>query len=76
MKPIPTYIAKAKLSELMRRALDGEAVYIGKGREAIVQLVPIGKKKKRTFGSMAGSSKVSELFFDALSEEELKAWET
>lgn len=75
MKPIPTYIAKAKLSELLRRALSGEAIYIGRGTDAIVQLVPVTSKRRRQFGSMAGKATVTDAFFEPLPKEELDSWE-
>ncbi len=75
MVSIPTYIAKAKLSELIRRALDGEEVFIGRDPEKLVQIVPVKKDKKRGFGSMKGRATVGDEFFEPLSDEELEAWE-
>jgi prevent-host-death family protein len=75
MASIPTYIAKAKLSELIRRALNGEVVCIGRGSEGLVQLVPIKKVQRKGFGSMKGHATVGDEFFAPLPEDELKAWE-
>ena len=75
MKPIPTYIAKAKLSELLRRASDGETIYIGRGSDLIVQLVPVHRDKNRRFGALAGQASTTDAFFDPLPSDELDAWD-
>jgi prevent-host-death family protein len=45
--------AKAKLSELMARAESGEEVFIARGNDPVIQLVPVHPPKKARPGRLA-----------------------
>ena len=75
-KTIPLYKAKAKFSELIDSALNGEEIYISRGKIPVIKFVPVlNKPSGRVFGSHKGRAKVTDEFFDILPEEELKNWE-
>lgn len=76
MKPVPLYKAKARLSELVERALAGEPVVISRGGQPAVRLVPVEQPQTgRRFGALHGVMEVDAAFFEPLPEEELAAWE-
>lgn len=75
MKPVPIHIAKAKLSELIKRALAGEPVVIAHGRRPMVRLVPVDSPAGRRFGAMSGRAQVTDAFFEPLPQDELDAWQ-
>ena len=67
--------AKTNLSKLIRAALNGEEVIIARGKEPVVQLVPVRKRpKKRVPGSMKGKIWYAPDAFDPLTKEELAEW--
>ena len=67
------HAAKTQLSKLIEAALAGEEVVIAKGARPVVRLVPIPQSGFR-LGVMAGRlGRPPD--FDALSEDELSAWE-
>jgi prevent-host-death family protein len=74
---VTVHQAKTQLSKLIARAEAGEEIVIARGSEPAVKLTPVGKKApKREFGAMKGVYDVPDaLFFDPLSEEELKLYE-
>ena len=47
--------AKSRLSQLIERVLNGEAVVIAKAGKPVAQLVPIRKTPKRILGSASGT---------------------
>lgn len=52
--------AKSRLSQLIERALNGEAVVIAKAGKPVAQLVPVRPTPKRMLGSAAGTIQFSE----------------
>lgn len=77
MKHIPVSIAKAKLSQLLDEALEGEQIVITRRNRPAVRLVPVDQEEpKRTFGSLAGQIHMDDSFFDPLPDAELDAWES
>ena len=75
-RPIPIHEAKAKLSNLIQRALAGERIVIARGKEPVVRLVPVDRPVGRQFGAMKGRASVDDSFFDPLPDDELEAWNT
>ena len=65
--------AKAQLSQLLDRVLSGEEILIAKAGKPVVRLLPVKERVPRVPGLAQG--KVTEAFFEPLSEDELKAWE-
>jgi prevent-host-death family protein len=65
--------AKAQLSQLLDRVLSGEEILIAKAGKPVVRLLPVKERVPRVPGIAQG--KVTEAFFEPLSEDELKAWE-
>lgn len=68
MKAVTIHQAKTHLSSLIREAMSGEEIIICKGKEAIIKLVVIEKKKKRSFNLFKGKVKVSKDFNKELSD--------
>ena len=69
--------AKTKLSELVKKAQNGETVIITSGRERkpVVRLEPIVPKPKKRLGALEDPNFVMpESFWDPLPEEELRLW--
>jgi prevent-host-death family protein len=56
------YEAKTKLSELVERAAAGEEIVIAKAGKPKARLVPIEKKRKRTFGGWEGKGWIADDF--------------
>lgn len=52
--------AKSRLSQLIERVLNGEAVVIAKAGKPVAQLIPIPPTPKRILGSAAGTIEFSE----------------
>ena len=77
MAIVTVHQAKTQLSKLIARAEAGEEIVIARGSEPAVKLTPVGKKApKREFGSMKGVYHLPDaLFFEPLSEDELKLYE-
>jgi prevent-host-death family protein len=65
--------AKTQLSRLLERAHAGEEVTIAKAGVPYARLCPLAQPSPRTPGLLHGQ--VDDSFFDALPEDELKAWE-
>lgn len=65
--------AKTHLSSLLERVRAGEEIILAKNGQPYARLMPLEKPKKRRLGFMKG--RVDERFFEALPEEELRAWE-
>ena len=51
--------AKARLSDLVRKALSGEEVVIAKDHKPLVKLVPVAGSHRRTPGSAKGQVTMS-----------------
>jgi len=67
--------AKTNLSKLLRKAENGEEVIIARGKEPVVQLVPVRKRqKKRVPGSLKGKVWYAPDAFNPLTKEELAEW--
>lgn len=69
--------AKTNLSELVRRAQQGEEVQITSGRERkpVARLIAIDPSpESRRIGFMKGEGSVGPEFFDPLPEDELRLW--
>lgn len=64
--------AKAQLSELLERAARGEDVVIAKRGKPFVRLVRVEERAPRRPGIAKG--RLTEAFFEPLSDEELEAW--
>ncbi|MGP9822677.1 type II toxin-antitoxin system Phd/YefM family antitoxin [Salinarimonas sp. NSM] len=65
--------AKAQLSRLIEAALAGERVVIRRGREPVVELVPIVRERFE-FGVLPEVGPGPD-FLEPMSEEELGGWE-
>ena len=71
--------AKTRLSELVRRAQEGEDVIItsGRARKPVARVVAVrsAKKRERVPGLFKGMFSIGEDFNAPLPEQELRAWE-
>ena len=81
MATYTVHAAKTNLSKLLERVEAGEEIIIARGKKPVARLVPMGVPKhilrRRAFGALEGKLGLpNSFFFDPLSEEELKAWET
>jgi prevent-host-death family protein len=67
--------AKTNLSQLIKKACEGEEVIIARGDTPVVRLVPIGNaQKKRVPGGFEGKISWTDDAFDPLTDEELRDW--
>lgn len=66
--------AKAKLSQLVERAMGGEEVIIAKAGKPMVKLVPVQQKSKRVLGSATGLIHFHPGWDDPMTDEELSAF--
>jgi prevent-host-death family protein len=73
MEIINIHEAKTHFSKLLARAHTGEEIVIGKAGKPYAKLVPLRPVKERVPGIAKGA--VTESFFEALPEDELKVWE-
>lgn len=67
--------AKAKLSELLDRALAGEDVVIARAGKPIVRLVPVAAREPRKPGLLRGWKIPSDIFLEPMEPEDLDAAE-
>ncbi|HEX4030592.1 MAG TPA: type II toxin-antitoxin system prevent-host-death family antitoxin [Terracidiphilus sp.] len=77
MRTATIFEAKTNLSELVRRAQQGEEVLITSGRERkpVARLVAIDPlPASRRIGFLEGQGDVGPEFFEPLPEEELRLW--
>ncbi|MGH9479858.1 MAG: type II toxin-antitoxin system Phd/YefM family antitoxin [Terriglobales bacterium] len=76
MSTVTIHQAKTSLSQLIRRAAEGEEIILARGRQPVARLVPIGAVAgRRRPGSLAGQFRVGPAFFAPLPPAELKRWE-
>jgi prevent-host-death family protein len=77
MATVTIHQAKTQLSKLIARAQAGEEIVIARGKEPVVRLAPVAKKKVRPkAGLLKGKLDIPDaFFFDPLPEEELRLWE-
>ena len=73
MLQVNVHEAKSTLSKLLEKAHAGEEIIIAKAGKPYARLVPLELPAERIPGRYSGS--VPSDFFDALPEEELRAWE-
>ena len=67
--------AKTHLSRLLERAVAGEDIVIAKAGKPMVKLTVVAEAKpQRVFGRLKGL-RLSDAFFEPMSEEELALWE-
>jgi prevent-host-death family protein len=65
--------AKTNLSQLIRKACEGEEVIIARGDKPVVKLVPIGSaRRQRKPGRFAGQISWTADAFDPLTDEEMR----
>jgi prevent-host-death family protein len=74
MASVGVHEAKTKLSELLRRAENGEEVTICRGSQPIARLVPIAGESPRRLGIDAGQLDVPDDFDEPLPDEHLEAF--
>lgn len=69
--------AKAKLSELLDRALGGEEVIIARAGDPLVRLTPVQRKRRRKPGAWRGwaADVPTEVFLAPMDDEDLDAAE-
>lgn len=68
--------AKTNLSRLIKAVEAGEEVIIARGDTPVAKLVPMAQpRRERVFGAYAGQFKVTDAFFEPMTEEELAEWE-
>lgn len=75
---VTMFEAKTRLSELVKKAQEGEEVIITSGREKkpVARLQPVEPRKGIRLGALYDPNfKVSEDFWEPMSEEELLEWE-
>jgi prevent-host-death family protein len=65
--------AKTNLSQLIRKACEGEEVIIARGDKPVVKLVPVGEPTTdRVPGGFEGQISWTEDAFDPLTDEEMR----
>jgi prevent-host-death family protein len=65
--------AKARLSELLDRAVAGEEIVIARAGRPVARLVPVKARARRSPGLAKG--RVTKAFFEPLPARDLRAWE-
>jgi prevent-host-death family protein len=67
--------AKTNLSQLLRKAADGEEVIIARRSKPVARIVAVGEiKGRRRPGVLKGKLVVGPEFFEPLSADELAGW--
>lgn len=66
---ISVYEAKSRLSEMIKKALDGETVIITRSGTPVVQLTPVSNSEKWV-GMDEGNGKVLDSFFEPFEDDE------
>jgi prevent-host-death family protein len=76
MKTVGIHEAKTNLSQLIKKACQGEEIIIARGKDPVVRLVPIENLEgRRKLGILKGKLVVGPEFFEPLPPEELDRWE-
>ena len=77
MTTVTIHQAKTQLSKLIARVEAGEEIVIARGKEPVVKLTALPRKRRPVFGSFKGKFPCppDAFFFDPLPEDELKLWE-
>jgi prevent-host-death family protein len=70
---VNVYHAKTHLSRLLDEVQEGEEIILAKAGKPCARLVPLEKVTERPLGFVAG--RVTDAFFEPLTEVELCAWE-
>ena len=71
---VTVHAAKTNLSKLIKAAQAGEEVIIAMGKEPVVKLVPIEKKRFK-LGPLERLKGTEPDFLEPMSEEDLSLWE-
>ncbi len=66
--------AKTRLSELLRKAQQGDRVIIANAGRPVAELTPIAKKEARQPDVLKGKGHFKDAFFHPMSDEEVEAW--
>jgi prevent-host-death family protein len=74
MDIVNVHEAKTHFSKLLARVHTGEEIIIGRAGKPYAKLVPLSPVKERIPGIAKGT--VTDLFFEPLPEDVLKAWES
>ena len=74
MRTVNVHEAKTHFSQLMDAAMHGEEIIIAKAGTPCIRLVPILTLPRKP-GALKGKGRLTDAFFEALPEEELKRWE-
>jgi prevent-host-death family protein len=75
MNTVTIHQAKTNLSKLIRKVAAGEEVIIARGAKPVARLVAVGEVKgKRVPGSLKGTLRVGQEFFEPLPDGELSHW--
>ena len=76
---INVHVAKTHLSKLLERAHGGEVIVLAKAGKPYARLMPLASEEpvERVLGRLDGQLPPSDegVFFDALPDDELQAWE-
>jgi prevent-host-death family protein len=73
MKYHTVHEAKTNLSQLIKKACEGEEVIIARGKKPVVKLVPLGRAmRKRVPGGFEGKISWTPDAFDPLTDEEMR----
>lgn len=75
MPIVNVHEAKTRLSRLLAQVEAGEDVVIARRGQPVARLVSCKPKSERRFGAMRGRVALTDAFFEALPEDELKRWE-
>lgn len=74
MRIVNVHEAKTHFSRILDAVVAGEDVVIAKAGIPYVRLVAVAKRK-RTPGAAKGKGRVTEAFFEPLSEEDIERWQ-
>ena len=74
MVTVNVHEAKTHFSKLLARAHAGEEIVIARAGKPFAKLVPLEREMKERVPGIAKGA-VTDAFFDALPEEELRRWE-
>ena len=75
MIQMTVHAAKTQLSRLIEAALAGEEVVIARGKEPVVQLIPVKRERFRVGVLPVGAVGEGPDFLEPMDDESLAAWE-